>query len=165
MKGEEARESVTDDVPTRESNAWWSSMPDLATFLIDTAVKNRTLANYFYWYVRVECEAYSPLPGAAGDGLPTLTTDRGRVWRQMYAQVLRRLSRALLMAGDRACGVLCLMLAERLRTSFDYSHDTAPLRRQHTSPWYSGCSAMSTRTASRTGIRRSSGSINAGIGP
>ena len=31
---------------------------DLATFLIDRAAANQTLANYFYWYLTVECEEY-----------------------------------------------------------------------------------------------------------
>lgn len=29
---------------------------DLATFLIQRACKNSTLANYFYWYLYIECE-------------------------------------------------------------------------------------------------------------
>ncbi|XP_065324991.1 phosphatidylinositol 3-kinase catalytic subunit type 3-like isoform X2 [Gordionus sp. m RMFG-2023] len=34
---------------------------DLATFLIDRASRNSTLANYFYWYLHVECEEQTSL--------------------------------------------------------------------------------------------------------
>lgn len=33
---------------------------DLASFLIQRASKNSTLANYFYWYLLIECEDQEP---------------------------------------------------------------------------------------------------------
>ena len=78
--------------------------PDLATFLVDAACKDATLANYLYWYLQVrelqcgnestkfsqvECESYeNSAPSATSSG-------RERQWAQMYREVLARLGRAL----------------------------------------------------------------------
>ncbi|ESO00877.1 hypothetical protein HELRODRAFT_113006 [Helobdella robusta] len=50
-------------IPEQNANATASNLPcdrssqmDLASFLIHRACKNAKLANYFYWYLRVECE-------------------------------------------------------------------------------------------------------------
>uniref|UniRef100_T1JEU2 Phosphatidylinositol 3-kinase catalytic subunit type 3 n=1 Tax=Strigamia maritima TaxID=126957 RepID=T1JEU2_STRMM len=56
---------------------------DLATFLISRACANSTLANYFYWYLLVECEE---------------TTKDSRV-TQMYVTVMKRFSQTLNKAG------------------------------------------------------------------
>ncbi|CAK8675552.1 phosphatidylinositol 3-kinase catalytic subunit type 3-like [Clavelina lepadiformis] len=72
---------------------------DLATFLIQRACQNSTLANYFYWYVLVECE----------EGSETADSERMKV-SEMYVTVLRRFSVALLK-GNRQCRLRRAQLA------------------------------------------------------
>ncbi|XP_049792140.1 phosphatidylinositol 3-kinase catalytic subunit type 3 isoform X1 [Schistocerca nitens] len=57
---------------------------DLASFLIHRACQNSTLANYFYWYLLIECE----------DQEPAVKQD-SRV-RDMYLTVMRMFSQTLL---------------------------------------------------------------------
>lgn len=56
---------------------------DLASFLIHRACKNSTLANYFYWYLLIECE----------DQEPTLKQDTKI--RDMYLTVMKTFSQTL----------------------------------------------------------------------
>ncbi|XP_022252339.1 phosphatidylinositol 3-kinase catalytic subunit type 3-like [Limulus polyphemus] len=63
-----------------------SSEMDLATFLISRACANDTLANYFYWYLLVECEDQDN------------TTKDPRV-TDMYITVMKRFSQALIKGG------------------------------------------------------------------
>ncbi|KAI1296923.1 Phosphatidylinositol 3-kinase catalytic subunit type 3 [Halotydeus destructor] len=62
---------------------------DLATFLINRASGNETLANYFYWYLTVECEEYKITESA-----PSIERD-SRV-AEMYYTVMSRFSQRLL---------------------------------------------------------------------
>ncbi|XP_066993314.2 phosphatidylinositol 3-kinase catalytic subunit type 3 isoform X2 [Anabrus simplex] len=57
---------------------------DLATFLIHRACQNSTLANYFYWYLLIECE----------DQEPAVKQD-SKV-REMYLTVMKTFSQTLL---------------------------------------------------------------------
>lgn len=56
---------------------------DLASFLIQRACKNSTLANYFYWYLLIECEDQEP------------TVKQDVVVRDMYLTVLKTFSQTL----------------------------------------------------------------------
>jgi phosphatidylinositol 3-kinase len=60
-----------------------SSAPDLATFLIQRACRNSTLANYLYWYLSIECEEQE-----------TIRKQDERV-RSMYVTVLETFMRTL----------------------------------------------------------------------
>ncbi|KAK7077877.1 Phosphatidylinositol 3-kinase catalytic subunit type 3 [Halocaridina rubra] len=63
---------------------------DLASFLINRAAQNPTLANYLYWYLLVECEDHEP-------GLKHDTKVR-----EMYLWVLRRFKLALQQGSKEA---------------------------------------------------------------
>lgn len=56
---------------------------DLASFLIQRACKNSTLANYFYWYLLIECE----------DQEATIKQDS--IVREMYLTVMKTFSQTL----------------------------------------------------------------------
>ena len=56
---------------------------DLATFLIQRACKNSMLANYFYWYLSIECEDQDPI------------RKQDEKVREMYVTVLDTLMRTL----------------------------------------------------------------------
>nr|XP_039263530.1 phosphatidylinositol 3-kinase catalytic subunit type 3-like isoform X1 [Styela clava] len=71
---------------------------DLATFLIERACKNSTLANYFYWYLLVECEEQES------------SDHEKRRDADMYITVMKRFSYALLK-GDRQCRIRRSQLA------------------------------------------------------
>lgn len=71
---------------------------DLATFLIDRACKNSALANYFYWYLLVECEEQD-----------SNDPEKQRN-AQMYITVMKMFSYALLK-GDRNCRIRRSQLA------------------------------------------------------
>lgn len=60
-----------------------SSPLDLATFLIQRACKNSTLANYLYWYLSIECENQEAI------------RKQDERCREMYVTVLRTFSRTL----------------------------------------------------------------------
>lgn len=60
---------------------------DLATFLIQRACKNPTLANYFYWYLYIECENQE-----------SVRKQDERV-KNMYVKVLRTFKRTLSMGS------------------------------------------------------------------
>jgi phosphatidylinositol 3-kinase len=64
-------------------NSKTSYICDLATFLIQRACKNSTLANYFYWYLSIECEDHE-----------TVRKQDERV-REMYVTVLKIFLRTL----------------------------------------------------------------------
>lgn len=54
--------SGSPDLATYYENMEKDSTMDLATFLINRSCKNFSLANYFYWYLMVECDDYeSPM--------------------------------------------------------------------------------------------------------
>ncbi|CAH0552655.1 unnamed protein product [Brassicogethes aeneus] len=61
---------------------------DLASFLIQRACKNLRLANYFYWYLLIECE----------DQEPTLKQDLEV--RDMYLTVMKTFSQALARGNE-----------------------------------------------------------------
>ncbi|XP_030755610.1 phosphatidylinositol 3-kinase catalytic subunit type 3 isoform X1 [Sitophilus oryzae] len=61
---------------------------DLASFLVYRACKNFTLANYFYWYLLLECE----------DQEGTIKQDEDA--RKVYLTVMRMFSQALLKGSD-----------------------------------------------------------------
>ncbi|XP_069694046.1 phosphatidylinositol 3-kinase catalytic subunit type 3 isoform X1 [Periplaneta americana] len=61
---------------------------DLATFLIQRACQNSTLANYFYWYLLIECE----------DQEPAVKQD-SKV-RDMYLTVMKTFSQTLLKGNS-----------------------------------------------------------------
>lgn len=58
---------------------------DLASFLIQRACKNPTLANYLYWYLYIECENQE-----------SVRKQDERV-KNMYAKVLKTFKRTLAM--------------------------------------------------------------------
>ncbi|XP_063232536.1 phosphatidylinositol 3-kinase catalytic subunit type 3 [Bacillus rossius redtenbacheri] len=60
---------------------------DLATFLIFRACQNSTLANYFYWYLLIECEDQEP------------AVKQDSLVRDMYLTVMKTFSQTLLR-GD-----------------------------------------------------------------
>ncbi|XP_071952733.1 phosphatidylinositol 3-kinase catalytic subunit type 3-like [Antedon mediterranea] len=62
---------------------------DLATFLINQATCNFTIANYFYWYLVVECDRQDSLISKD----PKVT--------EMYVNVMKRFSQALLKNGKK----------------------------------------------------------------
>ncbi|XP_011311531.1 phosphatidylinositol 3-kinase catalytic subunit type 3 [Fopius arisanus] len=72
-----------------ESEAYISSQEppmDLSSFLITRACKNSTLANYFYWYLSIECE---------GQPDPAITVKQDTKVREMYLTVMKMFSTAL----------------------------------------------------------------------
>lgn len=88
---------------------------DLATFLIRRASANDSLANYFFWYLAVECEGHKSFAGSAsgksgGSAMiteaslatttPEKTTDNsnaGSVVNEMYMTMMKRFSTRLLL--------------------------------------------------------------------
>ncbi|CRL02454.1 CLUMA_CG015121, isoform A [Clunio marinus] len=58
-------QSIDDDGASEMSNTLMNSKTsyqcDLATFLIQRACKNPTLASYFYWYLSIECEDHEAI--------------------------------------------------------------------------------------------------------
>uniref|UniRef100_A0A915JDD3 Phosphatidylinositol 3-kinase catalytic subunit type 3 n=1 Tax=Romanomermis culicivorax TaxID=13658 RepID=A0A915JDD3_ROMCU len=93
---------------------------DLATFLISRACKDPTIANYLYWYVKVECDSGvqsgSPLgeisasspthhqrkPSGNVNVVPVSRETGANNVRIMYTAVLSRLSKALAKGGIEA---------------------------------------------------------------
>lgn len=71
------------DISNTLMNSKTSYICDLATFLIQRACKNSTLANYFYWYLSIECEDHE-----------TVRKQDERV-REMYVTVLKIFLRTL----------------------------------------------------------------------
>lgn len=59
---------------------------DLASFLITRACQNSTLANYFYWYLSIECEDQPD---------PAVTVKQDTRVREMYVTVMKMFSAAL----------------------------------------------------------------------
>ncbi|KAK2583427.1 hypothetical protein KPH14_009407 [Odynerus spinipes] len=59
---------------------------DLASFLITRACQNSTLANYFYWYLSIECEDQSD---------PVITAKQDTRVREMYITVMKMFSTML----------------------------------------------------------------------
>ncbi|XP_044740513.1 phosphatidylinositol 3-kinase catalytic subunit type 3 isoform X5 [Chrysoperla carnea] len=60
---------------------------DLAAFLIQRACKNSTLANYFYWYLLIECEDQEPTTHVAKQDSKV---------KEMYLTVMRTFSQTLM---------------------------------------------------------------------
>lgn len=60
---------------------------DLATFLINRAAANETLANYFYWYLTVECEEHKHAEGSP--------LNRDNRVAEMYFTVMERFVKKL----------------------------------------------------------------------
>lgn len=71
------------DISNTLMNSKSSYVCDLATFLIQRACKNSTLANYLYWYLSIECEDHE-----------TIRKQDDRV-REMYVTVLKIFLRTL----------------------------------------------------------------------
>lgn len=84
---ENVTEAIDDDGVSEVSNTLMNSKTvyqcDLATFLIQRACKNPNLANYFYWYLSIECEDHE-----------TIRKIDERV-REMYVTVLKIFVRTL----------------------------------------------------------------------
>nr|XP_006823983.1 PREDICTED: phosphatidylinositol 3-kinase catalytic subunit type 3-like [Saccoglossus kowalevskii] len=72
---------------------------DLATFLINRACHNFTLASYFYWYLLVEC-----------DDQDSMSKDSKT--SEMYINVMKRFSQAL-VKGGRQCRIRRALLARQ----------------------------------------------------
>ncbi|XP_071110359.1 phosphatidylinositol 3-kinase catalytic subunit type 3-like [Haliotis cracherodii] len=72
---------------------------DLATFLIWKACNNSTIANYFYWYLLVECEDQE-------------VSTKDSALREMYITVMKRFSKAL-SKGGQECRLRRSSLAEQ----------------------------------------------------
>ncbi|KAL8613416.1 hypothetical protein ACOMHN_057136 [Nucella lapillus] len=88
MSRASSNESITDalsSIPSRPDTASSTmklgSQMDLATFLISRACNNTLVANYFFWYLTVECEEESQ--------------PRYEQAREMYICVMKRFSNAL----------------------------------------------------------------------
>lgn len=83
----DGNETVDDDGASEISNTLMNSKTsyqcDLATFLIQRACKNSTLANYLFWYLSIECEDHE-----------TIRKQDERV-REMYVTVLKIFVRTL----------------------------------------------------------------------
>lgn len=79
---EESNDNAS-DISNTLMNSKSSYICDLATFLIQRACKNSTLANYFYWYLSIECEDHE-----------TVRKQDERV-REMYMTVLKIFKRTL----------------------------------------------------------------------
>lgn len=71
------------DISNTLMNSKTTYVCDLATFLIQRACKNSTLANYLYWYLSIECEDHE-----------TIRKQDERV-REMYVTVLKIFWRTL----------------------------------------------------------------------
>lgn len=71
------------DISNTLMNSKTSYICDLATFLIQRACKNSTLASYFYWYLSIECEDHQ-----------TVRKQDERV-REMYMTVFKIFKRTL----------------------------------------------------------------------
>lgn len=69
---------------------------DLATFLIQRACANDTLANYFYWYLVVECEDHST------EGVNAANIVSNTRINEMYIIVMKRFSQMLKQHGKEA---------------------------------------------------------------
>lgn len=59
---------------------------DLASFLINRACQNSTLANYFYWYLLIECEDQIE---------PAIAAKQDTRIREMYVTVMKTFSTTL----------------------------------------------------------------------
>lgn len=81
-------------------NAATDGLPDLASFLIKSACKDATLANYLYWYLKVEVDSYHWRDTTATTGAQP-NPEKANL-RAMYGTVLRRLTRALGRGGLEA---------------------------------------------------------------
>lgn len=83
--------AVTTDLQSSESeSAHFSrsqdSLMDLASFLITRACQNTTLANYFYWYLSIECEDQSD---------PSISAKQDTRVKEMYNTVMSMFSMTL----------------------------------------------------------------------
>lgn len=83
----ETSDPVTSDVTFTPLKISDLSDCDLATFLINRACANDTLANFFYWYLYIECEE------------PENPVKDTRGAREMYKIVMRRFSETLKRGG------------------------------------------------------------------
>jgi phosphatidylinositol 3-kinase len=95
-------ESALDTSATGDEgeNTTADGLPDLASFLIKSACKDAALANYLYWYLKVEVDSYHWRDTtAAGGAQPNPEQANMRI---MYSTVLRRLTRALGRGGLEA---------------------------------------------------------------
>ncbi|KAK7116058.1 phosphatidylinositol 3-kinase catalytic subunit type 3-like [Littorina saxatilis] len=89
-------ETLNSSVPSRPDPASTTMKlgMDLATFLITRACNNPKVANYFYWYLAVECEEQQ-------DNQPRY--EQNEQWRAMYLYVMKRFSSALQKGGQTLC--------------------------------------------------------------
>lgn len=78
---------------------------DLATFLIARSCKDPLIANYLYWFLKVECDTSSTTTSTTDAADTKKTTDgendAGQI-KDMYTTVLSRLSKALAKGGVEA---------------------------------------------------------------
>lgn len=82
---------VIHDLQSSESesgrfSASQDSLMDLASFLITRACQNTTLANYFYWYLSIECEDQSD---------PSISAKQDTRVKEMYNTVMSMFSMML----------------------------------------------------------------------
>lgn len=96
--------SPSRDHKESEEDAPLEAGRDLATFLISAACRNATLANYLFWYLKVECESSMEvmIGGAVGTPAYQMEAQERLKTRKMYVAVMKRLSRALLKGGSEA---------------------------------------------------------------
>ena len=83
------------------------SKRDLATFLIERACVNPRLANYFYWYIKAECEKNR---ASSADHSPESQEDR---LMGTFLVVMKRFS-ITLSQGDEVCRSIRTTLSRQL---------------------------------------------------
>uniref|UniRef100_A0A914V3R8 phosphatidylinositol 3-kinase n=2 Tax=Plectus sambesii TaxID=2011161 RepID=A0A914V3R8_9BILA len=93
-------------------NAATDGLPDLASFLIKSACKDAALANYLYWYLKVEVDSYHWRDTTAATGAQP-NAEKATL-RAMYGTVLRRLNRALGRGGLEAKRRATLLTKQQL---------------------------------------------------
>lgn len=71
----------------------------MATFLINRASSNDTLANYFFWYLSVECEDRHQFEL---NNIPLSTSIKDNRIVEMYVTVMKRFSQKLLKGGKES---------------------------------------------------------------
>lgn len=102
---ESTQETGSTTNATKQDSIWDKYGEDLATFLIRRASANDSLANYFYWYLMVECEGQQSFVSSAGGGVmePTSTPEKtvnpagSNVVNQMYVLMMKRFNIRLML--------------------------------------------------------------------
>lgn len=78
--------SISSDSDVVQSTSSQEIPMDLASFLITRASQNSTLANYFYWYLSIECEDQPD---------PSIAAKQDTRVREMYLTVMKMFTTAL----------------------------------------------------------------------